>query len=77
MKAFYIGAEWCGQCKMWRPTFEQKCKDIEMDYEIVDADKDDALCSKFGVRNIPFVIVLDEQDEVVLKGMAMDIIPLI
>ena len=76
MKAFYFGAEWCGQCKVQRPAFEQRCKDIEMDYEIVDVDKNDALCSQYGIRNIPFVVVLDEQDEIVLKGMARDIIPL-
>ena len=77
MKAIYFGAEWCGQCKMWKPTFEQKCKDADIDYAIVDVDKDENLCSTYGIRNIPYVVVLDDQEDIVFKGLAFYIIPML
>ena len=77
MTAFYFGAAWCGQCKVWKPTFEQKCKDAGIDYEMVDAEDDEDLCTRYGIRNIPYVVVLDDQDDIVLSGIAADVIPLI
>lgn len=25
-KAIYFGATWCGQCKVFKPKFEEECK---------------------------------------------------
>lgn len=77
MKALYFGAGWCGQCKVFRPKFEAHCKSVGMDFQVVDVEKDEALVARFGIRNIPYVVVLDDQDEVAFSGMAAETIDLI
>lgn len=75
-KAIYFGAAWCGPCKVFRPKFEDECKRLGLDYEIVDVDKNEEVASKYHVRNIPFVIAIRDE-QLHLKGMASDIIPLL
>lgn len=77
MKALYFGASWCGQCHYWQPKFEQHCKDNEIDYEVIDIDKAEGLAPEYGIRNLPYIVVLDEQYEVQIKGLAADVIDLI
>ena len=60
MKVIKLGAEWCMPCKVLDKQFEKfnKCEvikyDVEEDYEKAE---------KYGVRNIPVTILLDNNDE--------------
>lgn len=75
-KAIYFGAAWCGQCKVFKPKFEAECKRLGLDYEIVDVEEKEELAAQHSVRNIPFIVAIrDEQVQV--KGMAADVIPLL
>lgn len=72
-KYIYIGAEWCGQCKFLKPKFEDFCKKNNLNYKILDADKDEAIVEKYEIRNIPFIVV-EENEKVIEKGLAMNIL---
>lgn len=75
-KAIYFGATWCGQCKVFKPKFEEECKRLGLDYEIIDVEEKDELAAQYSVRNIPFVVAI-KNEQMQIKGMAADVIPLL
>ena len=75
-KAIYFGATWCGQCKVFKPKFEEECKRLGIDYKIVDVEENEELAAQYSVRNIPFVVAI-KNEQIQVKGMAADVIPLL
>ena len=75
-KAIYFGATWCGQCKVLQPKFEEECKRLGLDCEIVDVEEKKELATQYSVRNIPFVVAI-KNEQMQVKGMAADVIPLL
>lgn len=75
-KAIYFGATWCGQCKVFKPKFEEECKRLGLDYEIIDVEEKGELAAQYSVRNIPFVVAI-KNEQMQVKGMAADVIPLL
>ncbi|HRG58773.1 MAG TPA: thioredoxin [Bacteroidia bacterium] len=52
-------AEWCGPCRMVGPVVEELSKDYEGKAIIgkVDVDTNPNISAKFGIRNIPTLLV--------------------
>lgn len=67
----YVGAEWCPKCKVFKPKFEKLCNEKGLEYGIKDADKDSGEIDKWGIRNIPVVVEVDE-DGSYLKHQVQD-----
>ena len=63
-KILYFSAAWCGPCKMLSPLMESLSGQIN--YEKIDVDNNQDLSIKYGVRNIP-TLVLVENGEAVRK----------
>ena len=63
-KILYFSAAWCGPCKMLGPIMESLSGQIN--YEKIDVDSNQELSIKYGVRNIP-TLVLVENGEAVRK----------
>ena len=63
-KILYFSAGWCGPCKMLGPIMESLSGQIN--YEKIDVDSNQELSIKYGVRNIP-TLVLVENGEAVRK----------
>jgi thioredoxin 1 len=59
-------ADWCGPCRMLKPTFtkleEKFGSSVKFSY--INVDEDQAESEKYGVRNIPLVIVEKNGEEV-------------
>jgi|TARA_B110000444_G_scaffold70355_1_gene66139 thioredoxin 1 len=55
-------AEWCGPCRMLGPIIEEIGKDYEGKAVVgkLDVDSNQEFAAKFGVRNIPTVLVFDK-----------------
>ncbi|MCC5850260.1 MAG: thioredoxin [Verrucomicrobia bacterium] len=53
-------AEWCGPCRAIIPTLDQLADEYEGKLKVakVNVDKDRELAQKFGVRSIPFLLVI-------------------
>ena len=71
-KIIKIGAEWCGPCKALEPIFQKisrmdEFKDAE--FKSIDAEDDEALelVDKFQVRNVPTILVLNDNNELIDK----------
>ncbi len=63
MKLIKFGADWCNPCKIQNSEFEKNPPKVEL--QIVDVDEDtDNLASKYHVRNIPVIVLLDNDKEI-------------
>ena len=55
-------AEWCGPCRMLGPIIEEVSKDYEGKAIVgkLDVDSNQEFAAKFGVRNIPTVLLFKD-----------------
>lgn len=59
MKYLYFSAPWCGPCKQLAPKMELVAEaNIPVEKILVDADAETT--QKYGIRNIPTVVLIDE-----------------
>lgn len=57
-----FNAAWCGPCRQFKPVFDKVAKDMSKKavFVSVDVDNNPDLAMKFGVRSIPYMVVLRE-----------------
>jgi thioredoxin 1 len=58
----YFSAAWCGPCKALAPRMERISNQIN--YRKIDVDNDKELSSKYGVRNIPTLILVQDGEAI-------------
>ncbi len=59
MKYLYFSAPWCGPCKQLAPKMELVAEaNIPVEKILVDVDAETT--EKYGIRNIPTVVLIDE-----------------
>jgi len=56
-KILYFSAAWCGPCKMLGPIMESVSDQVN--YQKIDVDNNQNLSIKYGVRNIPTLVLVD------------------
>ena len=61
-KILYFSAVGCGPCKTLGPIIESVADQVN--YQKIDVDNNQDLSIKYGVRNIPTLILLDETGEI-------------
>ncbi len=57
-KILYFSAAWCGPCKMLGPIMESVSDQVN--YQKIDVDNNQELSIKYGVRNIPTLVLVDD-----------------
>ena len=63
MKKFlYFTAAWCGPCKILKPKIEALSSELPI--TILDVNTNKATAVEYNVRNIPTIIMIDENGEV-------------
>lgn len=62
-KILYFSALWCQPCRTLGPIIQESTREGVV-YEKIDVDSNQELSIKYGVRNIPTLILLDETGEV-------------
>lgn len=65
-KLIYVSAKWCGPCKTFSPIMG-KVSLSGIPVEKVDADSNSDVLTKYGVRNIPTVIKVDNNGNMLDK----------
>lgn len=73
MRVLYFGAEFCSQCKMWKPKVEALCKELDVPFNYNDVEENPSWSALYGFRNIPFVILEDETGDRIASGPAADV----
>lgn len=65
-KIYYFTANWCSVCRAMKPNFEKVMSnhpDIPYEYIDVESDLGVELSSQFGIRNLPTLVFLyDDQN---------------
>lgn len=61
-----FGAEWCGPCRTLSPIIEELATEYEGKVVVgkVDVDSNQEFTAKYGVRNIPTVLVFKDGEVV-------------
>ena len=58
----YFSAPWCAPCKQLGPIMESLSGQIN--YKKINVDNDTELSTKYGVRNIPTLVLLENGEAV-------------
>ena len=58
----YFSANWCGPCKQLGPIMESLSGQIN--YRKINVDNDTELSTKYNVRNIPTLVLLENGEAV-------------
>ena len=53
-------ADWCGPCKMLTPILEKVSEKVEAKICKVNVDESRELAQQFGVKGIPFLVVMKD-----------------
>ena len=58
--------DWCGPCKIIKPTLEKVSEEFQNEFNFVKADVGEAQATtkKFGIKNIPTCVITSEGKEV-------------
>ena len=56
-KILYFSAAWCQPCKMLGPIMESVSDQVN--YQKIDVDNNQELSIKYGVRNIPTLVLIE------------------
>ena len=57
-----VSATWCGPCRMLEPVLEEVSEELkgQVDFFNCDVDQNPDLAQKFGIMNIPALIILKD-----------------
>ena len=59
-----MGAEWCGTCRQ----LKQELKNFNLVPIIeINADEDEEFCEKYNIKNIPVLLLCDNNDNVLYR----------
>ena len=61
-KILYFSAAWCGPCNTLGPIMESASGQVN--YQKVDVDNNPELSAKYGVRNIPTMVLVENGVEI-------------
>ena len=54
-KIYYFSAPWCGPCKMLGPVMDKS----GLPFQKINVDSDSTLSAKYGIRNVPTLVKVD------------------
>ena len=59
-------ADWCGPCRMLKPTFTKLEESLgsSVKFTYINVDENQEIAQQYGVRNIPLVVVEKNGEEV-------------
>lgn len=55
-------ADWCNPCKQLKENIERAA--LKTPIEVIDIEVDNILATEFGVRNLPTMVLMDENTEI-------------
>ena len=61
----YFTASWCGPCRQLGPIMQEVSQQVSV--QKIDVDNNSDLAQKYGIRNVPTVILTSEGVEVARK----------
>ena len=59
-----FNANWCGPCRMLRPTLEEISNETDKKIVSINVDDSEELAYKYGISSIPCLIVFENGKEI-------------
>ena len=56
-RVIYVSAPWCGPCGAFKPILKEVTTELGIPVEYVDVDTNPNISARFGIRNIPTLLV--------------------
>jgi len=69
-KLLYFSATWCGPCKQLGPIMNEVSLDIPV--KKIDVDQESGIAQKYGIRNVPTVILINERGQELAKKIGFN-----
>lgn len=66
-KILKFSAEWCAPCK----ALKHNLKDLDFPIEEIDVQENEDLTAEYNIRNIPTLIYLDEDGEILHRSVGL------
>lgn len=63
----YFSTEWCGPCKMFKPTVQEVSSTLGVPVTYIDAQKQQDLAQKYSITSVP-TIIIESQGNVVFRN---------
>lgn len=63
VKLYKFYANWCGPCKQQAKLLEETPINVELIN--VNIEEEEELTKKFGVRNLPTLLLVDDEDNII------------
>ena len=60
----FFTANWCSACQTMKPTVEQISKQMGIPLNKIDTDYDISYTTDYGVRSVPTLILLENNQEI-------------
>ena len=60
----FFSANWCSACQVMKPTVEQISKQMGIPLNKIDTDYDVSYTTDYGVRSVPTLILLENNQEI-------------
>lgn len=70
MKLIKFGADWCSTCKL-QDEILKRLDGIEIYPIDIDQDYDGALTEKYGIKTLPTMIIVDNENKVLYKFIGL------
>ena len=68
MKVLKFGAIWCTECLVMKPMWQQIEESMpELKTEYYDADENEDVLEKYGIKDIPVFIFVDKNNQEILR----------
>ena len=65
MKLVKLSASWCGPCSALSATLHGVNHPLVENMEHVDIDTQISRAKKYGIRSVPTMVIVNEQDEII------------
>jgi thioredoxin 1 len=64
LRIYYFTATWCGPCKVFGPILKDVVENMtDVELVKVDADENQDMVNKFGIKGFPTIIVTKDDKE--------------
>ena len=63
-KILFFSAPWCGSCKILKPRINALEQEGLIEVEHLNSDNNPDLAIKYSIKNIPTLILLENEEEV-------------
>jgi len=69
MKILRFTAAWCAPCKVLASNLE--IANIDLPIEVIDADVHQELCLEFGIKGVPTLVLMNDEDKEISRKVGL------